>query len=41
MDNNKKETRKLEELGLDRSEVDLWGLKETIDDSEEEIEYEN
>ena len=41
MDNNKKETRKLEELGLDRSEVDLWDLKETLDESEEEIEYEN
>lgn len=41
MDNNKKETRKLEELGLDRSEVDLWDLKETLDDTEEEIDYEN
>lgn len=41
MDNNKKETRKLEELGLDRSEVDLWDLKETLDYMEEEIDYEN
>ena len=38
---NQKETRKLEELGLDRSEVDLWDLKETLDDTEEEIDYEN
>ena len=38
MDKNQKENRKLEELGLDKSEVDLWDLKETVDDTEE---YEN